>query len=253
MKKSIAKLCVALLAIAAAPVLLGCGTMGRRVPPSTVAVSGFGVVRAQPDTVRMDILLRYTAATTRRAQEEVNGMVRQAMEILQDAGVEDRNIATMMLRFSPEYDWGQQGRRFLGQRAEQAISFTIDDIDSGGRASGNVSDIIDRLIGINGIELQGMHFSVRNTAELHSRARELAYRDALEKARQYAGLSGQRIVRAITVAEEGGVMAVPRQTRAAGQVMFAADAMPVAAEAATMLPAGEVEIFARILVEFLVR
>lgn len=247
MKERAAKLGFVLAALAAALVFLGCASTARQ---NTVLVSGTGTVRAQPDTVQMVISMRYTARTTRQAQAEVTGMVRQALEILRDSGVEERNIGTAMLRFFPEYEWGPQGRNFLGQRAEQTIAFSIDDIGEGG-ASASPSDIIDRLIGINGIELQGMHFSVRDAEELHYRARELAYREALEKARQYARLSGQRIVRTLSVVE-GGLPPVAARQRAGIPQAVAMEA-DWAVMGGTVLPAGEMEITARISVEFLMR
>ncbi|MCL2190418.1 MAG: SIMPL domain-containing protein [Treponema sp.] len=237
-----AKAALAIGIVAVALPLLGCG--GRQ---NAVTVSGVGVVRVQPDTIHMTISLRHIARTTREAQSEVTGMVRQALEILHGAGVEERNIGTAFLRFSPEYEWGPMGRNFLGQRAEQTITFSIG--EDGDRASA----IIDRLIGINGIELQGMHFSVADPAGLHQQARELAFRDAQDKARQFARLSRQRIVRVLHVFEEGTMPAHPFPGQARGlRTAFAMDA--VAAEAAgTVLPAGETEITARVSVEFLMR
>jgi len=231
------------LALASLP-LQGCGDGG-----NTVAVSGVGTVRVRPDTVRMVVSLRHTAETTREAQLEVAGMVRRALEVLSLAGVEDRNIVTTSLRFSPEYDWGPQGRAFLGQRAEQVLSFSIRDSGDDGAAS----EIIDRLIGINGIELTGMQFSVGETDGLNQRARELAYLDALEKARQFAELSGRRIVRAAGIFEDGVSPSPARQmaARAPSPAMFAmADSESATG---TALPSGETEITARISVEFLMR
>ncbi|MCL2192285.1 MAG: SIMPL domain-containing protein [Treponema sp.] len=217
---------------------------------NTVTVSGVGTVRAQPDTIHMTISLRHIAETTREAQQEVTGMVRQALEILHIAGVEERNIGTAFLRFSPEYEWGPIGRNFLGQRAEQIITFSIGDIGTDGERA---SAIIDQLIGINGMELQGMHFSVGDPSRLRYEARELAYQEAMEKARQFARLSGRRIVRTMHILEEGPMSISPFPVRAREQrtMAFAMDA--VAEAAGTALPAGEMEISARISVEFLMR
>jgi uncharacterized protein YggE len=231
------------LALAALP-LQGCGGEG-----DIVAVSGVGTVRVRPDTVRMTLSLRHTAETTREAQQEVTGMVRQALEVLRLAGVEDRNIVTTSLRFSPEYDWRPQGRVFLGQKAEQVLNFSI--LDSGD--DGAASEIIDRLIGIDGIELTGMLFTVGETTGFNKKARELAYLDALEKARQFAELSGRRIVRAAGIFEDGVSPSPARQmaARAPSPAMFAmADSESATG---TALPSGETEITARISVEFLIR
>jgi uncharacterized protein YggE len=230
-------------AVIAALCLTGCGNNSRQ---STVVVLGIGTVLAQPDTVQMSISLSKTAATTRDAQQEAGSAVRQALEILHGAGVEEKNISTASLRFYPEYDWSGQGRVLLGQKAEQVITFSID--SSGERAS----NIIDRLIQIDGFELHQMQFSMKDNTALYARSRELAYQKALEKAQQYAALSGLKIVRTLSIAEEGLTPVSPVFNRAVNNQMMAF-ADTEAASGSTALPAGEIEISSRILVEFLLK
>jgi len=194
----------------------------------------------------MTISLGHVAATTREAQAEVASMVARALGILRDMGVEERNIATAALRFSPEYEWLSQGRVLIGQRAEQSISFSIEGID--GENEGAPSRAIDLLIGINGIELQGMRFVARDSAGLQRAARETAFRNALEKAEQFAGLSGLSVARALSIVEQGA-QAQPALARQA----LAMDMAMAEAGAATELPAGEIEITATVVIEFLLR
>jgi uncharacterized protein YggE len=209
-----------------------------------IAVSGAGTVMAQPDTVQMSISLGKTAPTTSQAQEAVNVMVKEALAILHDTGIEDKNISTTSLRFFPEYEWGGSQRVLLGQKAEQVIAFSIDNI-----MSSRVSDIIDRLIHINGIELQQMQFSVKDNTKLYAQSRELAYRKAIEKAEQYAGLAGMKIVKTLSIAEDGMTPVSPVYNRAMKQAdAFSATA---AAGSASALPSGEMEITSRIQAEFL--
>jgi len=220
---------------------------------SVVSVSGTGTVMVQPDTVQMQISLNRTARTTRQAQEEVNVMVKQALQILEAAGIESRNISTAALRFNPEYDWSSSRRILLGQRAEQVISFSIG-INNSETETNRVSNIIDRLIEIDGIELQQTNFNVKNTDGLFVRARELAYQKALEKAEQYAKLSGMKIIRTASIAEEGTLPVSPVYNRALNNRMVAhTEAAMDSSAGSTVLPTGELEITSRILVEFLLR
>ena len=215
-----------------------------------IVVSGTGTVMALPDTVMMQIALGKTAATTRQAQEEVSLMIKQALKILEDAGIENRHINTASLRFSPEYDWGSSRRILIGQKAEQVISFSVDE------ETGRVSNIIDQLIQINGIELQQMTFNVKDTSELFVKSRELAYQKALEKAEQYASLSGKKIVSVINISEEGSMPYSPVSNRLMNNMRLAYSAdMDSSASFAgsTVLPSGEMEITSRVLVEFLVK
>jgi uncharacterized protein YggE len=48
---------------------------------STISVFGIGTVIVQPDMIQMTITLSNVAQTTKIAQEVVNSMVRQALEI----------------------------------------------------------------------------------------------------------------------------------------------------------------------------
>ena len=214
---------------------------------SSIVVSGMGSVMAQPDTVQMHISLSKTAATTRQAQEEVGIMVRKALKILQDSGVEEKNIQTASLRFMPEYEWGGDGRRrLLGQKTEQTIIFSVNNLDG-------ASGIIDQLIEINGIELQHMQFSVKDNSALFVRSRELAWQKALEKAEQYAKLSGMKIAGTLSISEEGlPVSPVYNQARNSQKMLYAA-ATETAADSSTALPSGEMEITSRVVVEFLLK
>ena len=138
---------------------------------SIVSVFGTGTVLAQPDIIQMRITLSNVARTTKIAQDEVNKMVRQALAVLKDNGIEDKNIMTASLTFRSEYEYTTR-RILIGQRAEQGIVFSVDNIDINNE---RVSEIIDRLIQINGLELNQIDFSVKDTTEYFVRSRELAF------------------------------------------------------------------------------
>ena len=215
---------------------------------SIVSVFGAGTVLAQPDMLQMNISLSKVERTTREAQEAVSAMVRQALGILKDAEIEDKNISTASLRFSSEYEWNGTRRVLLGQKAEQSIAFTVNDIHAGNE---KVSKIIDSLIQINGIELNQISFNVKDSTELFARSRELAYQKALAKANQYAALSGLQVAKTLRVAEEGSPQIAPVNNRMLSQMELNYSAK--AAAGSTVLPAGELEISSKILVEFLLK
>jgi len=216
---------------------------------STVSVYGTGTVAVQPDIIQMSITLSKVAQTNKTAQDEVNRMVRQALSILKEANIEDKNINTASLTFSSEYEYTTR-RILVGQRAEQRITFSIEDINDD-----KASEIIDRLIQIDGIELNQVIFSVKNTADYFVKSRELAYKKALEKAYQYAELSNLKIVKVLSIADQGTQQVSPMNNRLMNQqFLMAADAMTTAKEeTSTMLPMGELEITTNILAEFLLK
>jgi uncharacterized protein YggE len=102
------------------------------------------------------------------------------------------------LRFNSEYEYTNR-RVLIGQKAEQRISFSIDDINNDDE---RVSRIIDQLIKINGIELDKINFSVKNNTEYFVKSRELAYQKAVDKANQYDELSKLKIIKVLNISEE---------------------------------------------------
>jgi uncharacterized protein YggE len=226
--------------------MFGCGKKNEH--QSTISVLGTGTVLVQPDMIQMNITLSNVAKTTKIAQEAVSRMVRQALTILKEGGIEDKNISTASLTFSSEY--GYTNRRVLiGQRASQGITFSIDNIITDNE---KVSRIIDHLIEINGIELNQINFNVKNNTEYFIRSRKLAFEKAVEKATQYAELSKLKIKKVLSVSEEGYQQTSPMNNRMSMNKLLESQAANDSV-GSTTVPTGELEITTRILVVFLLK
>ena len=224
----------------------GCNKGSERQNQSTISVFGTGTVSVQPDVIQMNITLSNVARTTKAAQEEVSRMVRQVMKILKDANIEDKNINTASLAFSSEYEYTSR-RTLVGQRAQQSITFSIEDIAND---TEKASWIIDQLIQINGIELNHVNYSVKNTGEYYVKSRELAYQKAVEKAEQYAELSKLKIIKVLSISDQGTQQISPMNNRLNRQ--FADEKVMAEAASSTVLPIGELEITTNILAVFLI-
>jgi uncharacterized protein YggE len=225
--------------------LLGCEKTNQN-NQSTISIFGTGTVLAQPDIIQMRITLSNVAQTTKMAQDEVNKMVGQALAILKAAGIEDKNIMTASLTFRSEYEYTSR-RVLVGQIAEQSITFSVDNINNNGE---RVSEIIDKLIQINGIELNQINFSVKNNTDYFIRSRELAFQKAVEKAEQYAELSNLKIVKVLKISEDINQQMSPMNNRLMNNSMDY-QMEDGSATASTIVPVGELEITTRIFVEFL--
>ena len=225
-------------------IMLISGCNGNLQNQSTISVFGTGTVLAQPDMIQMTITLSNVAQSTRTAQEAVNRMVRQALEILKNNGIEDKNISTTSLTFRSEYEYTTR-RILVGQRAEQILTFSIDNINND-TENEKVSRIIDQLIQINGIEMNQINFGVKNNTEYFVRSRELAFQKAMEKASQYAKLSNLKIKKVLSISEEVYQQNTP-MNRFTNQLVFAEAARDVGS---TIVPTGELEITTNIKVVF---
>jgi len=223
---------------------------------SVITIAGTGTIFAQPDMAQLSISLYKVARTTKLAQEEVSKMTRKVLAILKDANIEDKNINTASLNFRAEWDYKNYGRVFLGQRAEQRLTISVEGIRED---TERLSRIIDDLIEIDGIELENMTFNIKDNSEYFAKTRELAFTKAKDKAEQYAKLSGMKVVKISHLSEEGvqnfgmyssymgGYGAMNRQ-------MFEYSKNEAVASAdMSALPTGDMEITTRVIVEFILK
>ncbi|MDR0305235.1 MAG: SIMPL domain-containing protein [Chitinispirillales bacterium] len=175
---------------------------------NSVSVSGIGTVLAQPDMVLMNVSFSHTAPTTKEAKNAVEQTMQQILKILQDESVEDKFMKTISLNYDVEYYYRNGRRVRVGQRAQQTIVVTVNDMVN---TPERFSSILDKITAIDKVEVQNIKFDIENKTELFKQSRELAYQKAFDKAKQYAELSGRKIGRVLTISE--GVSQDIAQTR----------------------------------------
>lgn len=165
---------------------------------NSVSVSGVGTVLTQPDMVLMNIGFSHTAPTTKEAKRVVEQTMQQILKILQEENVEDKYVKTISLNYDVEYDYRSGRRVRLGQRAQQTIVVTVNDMIN---APERFSSILDKITTIDKVEVQDIKFDIENKTELFKQSRELAYQKAFDKAQQYAELSKRKIGKVLTISE----------------------------------------------------
>jgi uncharacterized protein YggE len=211
---------------------------------NSVSVSGIGTVLAQPDMVLMNVGFSHTAPTTKEAKKAVEQTMQRILKILQEENVEDKFMKTISLNYDVEYDYRSGCRVRIGQRAQQTIVVTVNDMIN---TPERFSSILDKITAIDRVEVQNIKFDIENKAELFKQSRELAYQKAFDKATQYAELSKRKIGKVLTISE--GVSRDIAQTRAfMNNLRFEAMEMDVSGNSS--VPTGEQGVTSEINVIF---
>ncbi len=227
-----------LVLLLAAGIMAASGCMtgsGAQEEPGTISVSATGTVSQAPDIARLSVGYAYLADTTREARDAVNRRMHEVMEILARQGVGEQQIQLSQLSISPEYTWGEQRRILTGQRVRQSLYVTVEEFDT-------LGSIIDSIGDLQGIELSSVMFSIKDAAELHAQARELAFARALAKAGEFASLSGMTLGAPLSIREDSAGAYEPIQPG-----MLRAE---LADTSETAVPGGELEISVRVSVTF---
>ncbi len=164
---------------------------------NTILVNGEGKVYATPDMVEINITATELSKTSKEAQTIVNQRIQQIMEVLKDQGIPEKDIQTVELSVTPEYDYGTT-RTLLGQRATQRLNVKMKKITP---QNEKITTVIDKVTELNGIEVGSIVFDIEDKTALFSSARELAFQKAKQKAIELAKLGEVSLLKPVTISD----------------------------------------------------
>ncbi|GII76037.1 hypothetical protein Sru01_10190 [Sphaerisporangium rufum] len=159
-----------------------------------VTVGGTGKVEATPDLLRLNVGVEARAPRAGDAFTAVKEAARRLTVALLAAGVAESDLRTTDLSLVAEYD---KFPRLSGYRANQSTEVVVRDLARTDAVLAAVASAGDAA------RLNGLSFDVAEPEMFRTAARAAAYQDALNKARQYATLTGRRLARLARLEEDG--------------------------------------------------
>ena len=200
---------------------------------SGIWVSGTGRVTVIPDLGLLDLGVEARATTVAEARDQAARAMDSIMKVLSDAGIAEKDIRTRFFNIQPEYTYNELERRqeIVGYRVTNTVNVKVRDLEAMGTLIDQVATAGGDLTRINSIR-----FTVEDTQQFASQAREAAVKQAMEKAQQFAQLTGVTLGKLAYIAGAGANVPVVRD--------FAFEERAVAAAAAPPTPVspGEMDI-----------
>lgn len=226
-------------------VCISCATVGQ-TDCFEICVSSSASVSVSPDMVSFSLQATQLCETTSEAQGLVNEKISKVLAILSEYSVSDEDISTSSVMMTTEYEWDSRTDRSVvaGQRVSQTLSVKLHDLDS----FGPLCDALARDVGE--IRLYGVSFDCSDKAQAYNDARILAYRDALSKAKAFAGEAGKGDVSVISITD-GTYYETSYRTNVDAMLYSKAEAAAVAADAS--IPVGDLSVRADVTVRFSAR
>ena len=224
---------ITLLAISVMP--LAAADIPGYIP--TISVSGSAEVSMKPDTAYFSITASFTEDTTEEARAKVAEMIGNAAGILtSEFGVSADDLSTSYISASPEYQWKDDERILIGQKAVQTLEITLHDIDS-------IGPVYDRLMSLSGISISDVTLDKEDKSEESRQARMDAVRDAYSKAEAFAQAAGVEVGSILSITD-GTSYGTPLY-RSANLMLASADAA-YAEASPTVFYSGEITVSASV-------
>lgn len=209
-------------------------------------------ISAEGKTARMPDLAVFTAGVTTQGKTAGEALAENAQRMtgviaaLKKAGIAERDIQTSNLSVNPVY--GQPKRLpdgsiepqdpvIIGYQATNQVSVRQRKIDQYGK-------VIDTLVAAGANQVNGPSFQVDSPEGALDEARVAAMSKARARADLYAKAAGLRVVRVLSISENGGWAPPPQPP------MVFARAEMVSAQKASPVAAGELEMTVTVNVSY---
>jgi uncharacterized protein YggE len=165
-----------------------------------VTVVGTGEVQGVPDALTADVSIEFTAPDVTTAMNQTSERQQTVIDALVNAAVDRKDISTTQVSLQPQYSSDSAANPTItGYRASNAITVKIREVESASKALALIVST-----GGDATRINSVSFSIDNDSQLVRDARARAFEDARNRAEQYAQLSGLRLGKVISIAEESG-------------------------------------------------
>jgi uncharacterized protein YggE len=160
----------------------------------SISVSGSSAIRVQPDRVVVVFGVETFAKTPSGSQTKNADLSKQVLDAIRAHGIEERDIATAHFNLWPKYEDGHYRRQVEGYWTENTIAVTLRDVEK-------LEPVLIGALEAGATSVEGVEFSVTNLRELRDKARDLAVKAALEKAKAMAAAAGVRVGNVTNITE----------------------------------------------------
>ena len=144
-----------------------------------ITVIGEAVVKVQPDQIIITFGIETWDKNIMTAKKENNEIMKKAILVIQQSGIQDNNIQTDYLSIEPRYDNNYEKKNFIGYFVRNTFVVTLTE-------PGKVEDLVTGVLqsGVNYIH--NINFQTTEFKKYREQARELALNAAKEKAEKMA-------------------------------------------------------------------
>jgi uncharacterized protein YggE len=168
--------------------------MSQETPP-TISVRANAIVKVQPDTAYFEVgILTQDEDSAGKAQDVADRVIAKIMKALEEKGVARRDLATSVCNVRPSYAYPPDRRSIIGYHADNFVTVNVRDLS-------RLGETIDACMAAGATNISDVEFRVDDIRQYRKQGREMAVKNARERAEQLAAATGVKIVRVRTISE----------------------------------------------------
>ena len=198
---------------------------------TTLNLSAYGEVRTAPDMATISLGVMTEAKTAVEAMRQNATRMTEVVASLRRSGIAEKDIQTSNLNLSAQYRYEEnKPPQLTGYQASNTVTIRVLDLNKIGAA-------LDAVVSVGANQINGISFGLKDPEATENAARQKAVQALTAKASLYAGATGHRVGRLVTLSEGGGYSVPPPMPMAMmARGGFAKD------EASTPVSGGEIVV-----------
>jgi uncharacterized protein YggE len=159
-------------------------------------VSGQGKVSVTPDIAKITAGIQENGGSLKQVQDSVNKKSKTLIDALKKLGINENDIKTTSYNVYPQYDFTGSSQRITGYQVSASYEITVKDFDK-------VNEVIVATTANGANLIGGINFEVNDETEKKKlqEARDLAVKEAKEKAEGLARSAGISLGKIINISE----------------------------------------------------
>lgn len=165
----------------------------------TITVSGIGELYATPDIALIDFAVVTESKTVDLAMSENTQKMNNIINALKnEMRIDEKDIKTTRFNINPRYEWQDKtNKRVLaGYEVSQIVNVKIRDLDT-------VGETIQKATELGANDVSDLIFTFDNDKELKEKARNIAIKNAKEKAKSLEKELGVKMTKIVDFSESG--------------------------------------------------
>jgi uncharacterized protein YggE len=187
----------------ATPALAQQASITQTIAGTRLDLTATGEVTRVPDIAVISAGVVSRSTTASAALQDSASRMQRVLAALKRAGVEDRDIQTSNVNLNPEYRYPEnQSPQLVGYTASNTVTVRFRDIRSSGK-------ILDALVAEGANQINGPNLTIDKPEAALDEARANAVAIGRARAEAYAHSLGLRVVRVVSVSENGGYAIPP--------------------------------------------
>jgi uncharacterized protein YggE len=169
---------------------------------NVISVTGYGRLFVSPNYLTISVSISCCTSDMKASFMTLNNDMKHFFEIVNRYEIDKKYVQVVDLDFGPEYEYKNGLYKFLGHKVTQRVNIELDVTKENQEKAKRILGLMPSLKYLYSCDIR---YGLRNKKKYLEQVRELSFKNATEKAEQYAQLSHVKIVKINSITDADAV------------------------------------------------